>query len=142
MPSDRWRQIEHLYRLALEHGASVLADADPDVRGEVEAMIAKGFGRAVLDQTATDLKHESGTPRLTPGSQLGPYQVEGMLGKGGMGQVFRARDPRLGRSVAIKVSQQRFAERFEREAKAIAALNHPHICTLYDVGPDYLVMEY
>lgn len=141
MPSDRWRQIEYLYRSALEHGASVLMDADPDVRREVEAMLAQGSG-AVPDQTATDRQHESGAPRLTPGSQLGPYRIEGLLGKGGMGQVFRARDPRLGRSVAIKISQQRFAERFEREAKAIAALNHPHICTLYDVGSDYLVMEY
>jgi len=58
-----------------------------------------------------------------------------------MGQVYRARDTRLGREVAVKVSQERFSERFEREARAVAALNHPHICTLYDVGPDYLVME-
>ena len=58
-----------------------------------------------------------------------------------MGEVYRARDPRLNRDVAIKVSQERFSERFEREARAVAALNHPNICTLYDVGPNYLVME-
>src|SRR5262245_11707771 len=58
-----------------------------------------------------------------------------------MGEVYRARDPRLGRDVAIKVSAERFTDRFEREARAIAALNHPHICTLHDVGPNYLVME-
>src|SRR5690349_9465876 len=59
-----------------------------------------------------------------------------------MGEVYKARDTRLNRTVAVKVSRERFSERFEREARAIAALNHPHICTLYDVGPDYLVMEY
>ena len=64
-----------------------------------------------------------------------------MLGEGGMGQVWSARDSRLDRTVAIKVSAEQFTERFEREARSIAALNHPNICTLYDVGPDYLVME-
>ena len=59
-----------------------------------------------------------------------------------MGQVFRATDTRLNRSVAIKIAAEQFSERFEREAKAIAALNHPNICQLYDVGPNYLVMEY
>ncbi len=59
-----------------------------------------------------------------------------------MGEEWKARDTRLNRIVAIKVSKERFSERFEREARAIAALNHPHICTLFDVGPDYLVMEY
>lgn len=79
---------------------------------------------------------------LSPGSKLGPYDIVSLLGKGGMGEVWRARDPRLDRNVAIKISAQQFSDRFEREARAIAALNHPHICTLYDVGPDYLVMEY
>ncbi|HUL81060.1 MAG TPA: protein kinase [Gammaproteobacteria bacterium] len=64
------------------------------------------------------------------------------LGVGGMGEVWKARDTRLGRLVAIKTSHTRFSDRFEREARAIAALNHPHVCSLYDVGPDYLVMEY
>jgi len=78
---------------------------------------------------------------LSPGEKLGPYEILGPIGEGGMGQVYRARDTRLGRDVAIKVSSARFTERFEREAKAIAALNHPNICQLYDVGPNYLVME-
>jgi serine/threonine protein kinase len=73
--------------------------------------------------------------------RLGPYEILSPLGKGGMGEVFRARDPRLRREVAVKVSAQQFIDRFEREARSIAALNHPNICTLFDVGPNYLVME-
>src|SRR5215467_943262 len=79
---------------------------------------------------------------LATGTRLGPYEVLSPLGAGGMGEVYRARDTRLDRIVAIKVSAEKFSERFEREARAISALNHPHICTLYDVGPNYLVMEY
>jgi serine/threonine protein kinase len=79
---------------------------------------------------------------LSVGDKLGPYEILAPIGKGGMGEVYRARDPRLNRDVAIKVSAAQFSERFEREAKAIAALNHPNICQIYDVGPNYLVMEY
>src|SRR5258705_12232967 len=79
---------------------------------------------------------------VSVGDKLGPYEIFALIGKGGMGEVYRARDPRLNRDVAIKVSAAQFSERFEREAKAIAALNHPHICSLYDVGPDFLVMEH
>ncbi len=78
---------------------------------------------------------------LAPGDKLGPYEILEPIGKGGMGEVFRARDTRLQREVAIKISAEQFSERFEREARAIAALNHPNICTLHDVGPNYLVME-
>src|SRR5437867_4986274 len=79
---------------------------------------------------------------LYVGDRLGPYEIVAPLGAGGMGEVYKARDTRLNRTVAIKVSREQFSERFEREANAIAALNHPHICALYDVGPNYLVMEY
>src|SRR4051812_46739788 len=79
---------------------------------------------------------------LSLGTRVGPYEIVSLLGQGGMGEVYKARDTRLDRAVAIKISQERYSERFEREARAIAALNHPHICTLFDVGPDYLVMEY
>ena len=72
---------------------------------------------------------------------VGSYKITSKLGEGGMGAVYRATDTRLGRDVAIKFSAEKFSERFEREARAIAALNHPNVCTLYDVGPDYLVME-
>jgi Tol biopolymer transport system component len=78
---------------------------------------------------------------LLAGDTLGPYEIVEPIGHGGMGEVYRARDPRLRRDVAIKVSTARFSQRFEREARAIAALNHPNVCTLFDVGPDYLVME-
>ncbi len=78
---------------------------------------------------------------LEPGTHLGPYEILSQLGAGGMGEVYRARDPRLGRDVAIKVSAEKFNERFEREAKVVASLNHPNICALYDVGPNYIVME-
>src|SRR3984885_9690678 len=78
---------------------------------------------------------------LSPGDKLGPYEILSALGAGGMGEVYRARDPRMGRDVAIKVSAERFSDRFSREVHAVAALNHPNICHLYDVGPDFLVME-
>ena len=78
---------------------------------------------------------------LTSGTKLGPYEVLGLLGAGGMGEVYRARDPRVGRDVAIKISAVQFNERFDREVRAVASLNHPNICHLYDVGPNYLVME-
>lgn len=79
---------------------------------------------------------------LQQGTRLGPYEILSPLGAGGMGEVWKARDTRLNRLVAIKSSRGAFSERFEREARAIAAVNHPHVCSLYDVGPDYLVMEY
>src|SRR5215472_8576139 len=78
---------------------------------------------------------------LSAGARLGPYEILAPIGAGGMGEVYKARDSRLNREVAIKVSAERFTDRFEREARSIAALNHPSICTLHDVGPNYLVME-
>src|SRR3954462_6388859 len=78
---------------------------------------------------------------ISAGTRLGPFEILGPIGAGGMGDVYKARDTRLNRNVAIKISHAQFSERFEREARAIAGLNHPHICTLYDIGPNYLVME-
>lgn len=80
--------------------------------------------------------------QLTAGDKLGPYEILALIGAGGMGEVYKARDTRLDRIVALKTSKTGFSERFEREARAVAALNHPHICTLHDVGSNYLVMEY
>jgi len=79
---------------------------------------------------------------LAPGAKIGPYEILSRLGVGGMGEVWKACDTRLDRTVAIKVSKERFSDRFNREARAVAALNHQNVCQLYDVGPDYLVMEY
>ncbi len=89
---------------------------------------------------------------IAPGSRLGQYEIVSLIGQGGMGEVYKARDTRLDRTVAIKVLLAHVADdpdlrqRFEREAKTISSLNHPHICTLYDIGQqdgtDYLVMEY
>src|SRR5450432_1887899 len=80
--------------------------------------------------------------RLSNGTRLGPYEILSPIGEGGMGEVYKARDTRLDRIVAVKLSKESFSERFEREARAVAALNHPNICQLYDVGPNYLVMEF
>ena len=80
--------------------------------------------------------------KLDSGTRLGPYEILAPIGAGGMGEVYKARDTRLDRLVAIKLCAEQFNERFEREARAVAALNHPNICTLHDVGPNYLVMEY
>jgi len=79
---------------------------------------------------------------LSAGDKLGPYEILSRLGAGGMEEVWKARDTRLDRIVAVKISQGNFDERFEREARSIAALNHPNICQLHDVGPNYLVMEF
>jgi len=79
---------------------------------------------------------------LSPGHRLGPYEIVAPIGAGGMGEVYKAIDTRLGRTVAIKTLDGAHGDRFQQEARAVAALNHPHICVLYDVGPGYLVMEY
>jgi eukaryotic-like serine/threonine-protein kinase len=79
---------------------------------------------------------------LTIGTKLGPYEIVALLGAGGMGEVYRARDARLNRTLAGKKVREAFSDRFDREARAIAAMSHPNICTLYDIGPDFIVMEY
>jgi eukaryotic-like serine/threonine-protein kinase len=142
MPPDRWQQIDELYHAALEHGREALAGADPELKRQVERLLEQDTARdGLLDHPAAELLGDSTVVTLAAGTRLGPYEIIAPIGKGGMGEVFRARDTRLGRDVAIKVAHERFSDRFEHEARAIAALNHPNICTLYDVGPDYLVME-
>src|ERR1700693_571756 len=78
----------------------------------------------------------------TTGAPLGPYVLLAPIGAGGMGEVWKARDTRLNRIVAVKRLKAKHSARFEQEAHAIAALNHPHVCQIYDIGPDYLVLEY
>lgn len=140
---NRWQEIEALYHAALdqpaEERAAILAAADESVRAAVKALLAQDANSGVLDRTGPAVADAAPTPAI--GSQIGPYTIEEQIGKGGMGEVFRARDTRLQRDVAIKACDVRFVERFEREARAISALNHTNICTLFDVGPNYLVME-
>src|ERR1700676_367673 len=119
---------------------------DEGLRNEVETLLASHeYAKNFLETPAVLSRLESGSSltftQWTPGSQLGSYQILNLLGTGGMGQVYRAFDPRLRREVAIKVAAERFSERFDREVRAVAALNHPNICTLHDVGANYLVME-
>src|SRR5215472_5559425 len=148
MTSERFQQIEDLYHAARERSgeerAALLAQADPELRREVESLLAQPDNGHVLDRPALENAAELGDATVTlliAGACLGPYRIEGKLGEGGMGAVYRAMDTRLGRAVAIKVAQKEFSDRFEREVRAISSLNHPHICTLHDVGPNYLVME-
>jgi eukaryotic-like serine/threonine-protein kinase len=111
----------------------------------VESWLAQDGSAKPIERSATeiaaDLLADQTVTQIAVGAQVGPYQIESILGAGGMGQVYKAHDPRLGRAVAIKIASHQFSERFEREARAISALNHPHICTVYDVGPNYMVME-
>jgi eukaryotic-like serine/threonine-protein kinase len=79
---------------------------------------------------------------LAQGTKLGPYEILSPIGSGGMGEVWKARDTRLGRIVAIKKVKEQHGERFKQEARTIASLNHTFICQLFDIGPDYLVLEY
>ena len=147
MTPERRQQIEKLYRAASQRPAAerevFLATAcagDPSLRTEVEKLFPQDDVRTRMPpvpgdaggsgSTLTMLRHEN--------TQLGPYKIEGLLGAGGMGKVYSATDTRLDRKVAVK---ENFGGRFEREARAISAFNHPNICTLYDVGPNYLVME-
>ena len=125
---------------------------EPGVAFEV-SRDGQRFLMLVADQTAASRSASSSTglpPALdcraamlhSPGTRLGPYEIVSPLGAGGMGEVYKARDTRLERTVAVKVSKEAFEERFRNEALTVAALNHPHVCALFDVGPDYLVMEY
>jgi serine/threonine protein kinase/Tol biopolymer transport system component len=144
MAPERWQRIEQLYHAALEQTperrSAFLEEAsggDEELRREVESLLEQPDA-GVLDEPVWQESDAS----LRLGAKLGPYEILEPIGAGGMGAVYKARDSRLNRTVAIKVSSARFSGRFKREAHAIAALNHPYICTLYDVGPDYLVMEY
>ncbi|MBV9745876.1 MAG: serine/threonine protein kinase, partial [Acidobacteriia bacterium] len=142
MDSQRWNQIERVYEAARKlppaDRETFLAKAcenDADLAGEVAHLLESTDALlfSVEDSgvaTATYVEDSV----LPPDLKLGPYQIIGPLGEDGMGKVYRARDTRLDRPVAIKVSSQRFSRRFEQEARSISALNHPNICTLYDVG--------
>jgi eukaryotic-like serine/threonine-protein kinase len=146
---EHFQQIEELYHAAREttpeERAALLAQTDPELRREIESLLAQRTGGEFLDrpaiQNAPELLEDAAVTEIRAGLCLGPYRIESKLGAGGMGEVFRAVDTRLDRAVAIKITREQFSARFEREARAIASLNHPYICTLHDVGPNYLVME-
>jgi serine/threonine protein kinase len=159
MAPERWRQIEDIFHAALEHEPAArpafLENAcrgDEALRRRVEALLQQdGQDGELLSQPIEKVAEEVLTRGkvevpLPFGSMAGPYRIGELLGAGGMGQVYRAQDTRLDRTVAIKTLKARFTQRFEREARAVSALNHPHICTLYDIGSQdgvaYLVMEY
>src|SRR5215472_9957644 len=145
-------KIDAIFHAALERPADersrYLAEAcggDADLLREVRQLLSE------QDETATTFL-DAPAAALQAGALVGPYRITGALGAGGMGAVYRAEDTRLGRTVAIKFIRAGAAvspamrERFEREARVIAALNHPHICAVYDVGTEggaaYLVMEH
>jgi serine/threonine protein kinase len=145
MTPDRWRRIEDLYHAAQKchpnERAGLLEGTDPEIRSRVERMLAVESGSQILNEPGGLLADPTKSV-LAAGTQLGPYRIEAQIGAGGMGTVYRAVDTRLGRVVAIKIAADRFSERFQLEARIISTLNHPNICTLYDVGPNYLVMEF
>ncbi len=147
MDPERWQKIEVLYEATLKakpsQRAALLTErcaGDETLRREVESLL-------LHEEKAGDfLKVPVREKPLEAGQRVSHYEIQEKLGEGGMGVVYKARDTRLGRSVALKFVKAQFSERFEREARAIAALNHPHIATLYDVGQQegapYLAMEF
>jgi serine/threonine protein kinase len=160
MSDDCWRRVEELFHAALgvsqERRAAFLQDAsgvDSELRREVESLLAQHNSKdTVFDQqawTKSGPNHESASRQvalLASGAILGPYRITGLLGVGGMGQVYRAHDSRLHRSVAIKVFfPGQDVRRFNREARAVAALSHANVVPIFDVGHengvDYLVEE-
>lgn len=153
MTPERWQQVKAVLVEALERAPGERDDylnragVDQSVRTEVESLLAAHKEEGGFLELC-----DRGSNILTNGTRLGPYEILALLGEGGMGEVYKAKDTRLGRFVAIKLLRGDLAddpeseERFRREARTIASLNHPHICTLYDVGQqdnaDFLVMEY
>ena len=150
---ERWRRIApYLDEVLAIEGDQARAERVAALRLQDPAL-ADDLQMLLDDQRDLAARHflehvPISMPEAVCGGQLiGPYQILSLLGEGGMGQVYRAIDTRLNRVVAIKMLSERLAgdpayrERFEREARSAAALNHPHICTIFDVGPNYLVME-
>ena len=163
MRPERWQQIEKLYHSALKQEANrrtaFLQEAcagDEDLRREVESLLAQQpQAESLVEAPALGVTAQAKAEtraRSMVGRQLGAYKILSLLGAGGMGEVYRAKDTRLDRTVAIKVlpsevsDKPEMRQRFEREARVISSLSHPHICALYDIGRqddvDFLVMEY
>ena len=143
MQAERWKRIEELYQAALaqppEKRAAFLAQAcpdDPQLRGEVQSLLAQQADSFLESASVSAIQ------ALSAGAHLGNFGIVELLGRGGMGEVWLARDARLKRDVAIKVLPAGLARdpdrisRFEREARAAGALNHPNIVAVYDIGRD------
>jgi eukaryotic-like serine/threonine-protein kinase len=162
MEPERWEQVARLHREALKREESQRADflreacgGDQHLRWEVESLLAyekegDGFLESpALEAAARVMAREEARQQepLSAGTRLGPYEIIAPIGAGGMGEVYRARDTRLNRDVAVKVLPADFAHdagrrrRFEQEARAVAALNHPNILSVFDIGDDYMVTE-
>ena len=160
MSSERWERtkeiLEQALRLAPEERQAYLdsaCGADADLRSEAESLIAshQEAGSQFLGAAAPEVLQLVPPRAFTSGTKLGPYEIIGPLGAGGMGEVYRARDARLDRSVAIKILPAAFSadsdrlHRFEQEARSASALNHPNIVTIYELGQDgsthYIAME-
>ena len=148
---ERWQQVESLFHEALQrdpaHRDAFVRGAcrgDTELQREVSSLLVNHDEATDCETWAAQAAAQliDAPVSLHPGQSLGPYRIESFVAAGGMGQVYRAMDTRLGRDVAIKVSAARFSESFEQEARVIASLNHPNICALYDVGLNYLVMEF
>src|SRR3984893_2589555 len=152
MDLERWRHLERSYHAALERPGeergkflSEACEGDAELRIELESLLAQDLAATspldgpAWDGAASTLQGRN-LARLKPGAQLGPYRIERRIGAGGMGEVYRARDTRLGRDVALKILPAEVADdpsrrqRFETEARAVAALNHPNIVAIYDVA--------
>src|SRR6516162_10032681 len=139
---ERWQQVEEIFHEALQRDPAERGD-DSGLRREVASLLAHHSADPHSESWAAAAAAQlvNSPASLQPGHSLGPYRIESFMAAGGMGEVYRATDTRLNREVAIKVCAREFSERFAQEARVIASLNHPHICHLYDVGPNYLVME-
>ena len=150
MRPERWKRLEEIFHAAREQDpadrAEYVAAAcgdDESLRLQVESLLAHG---QVLSQLPSSLRSAAGSTIAAPAAMVGPYRIEERLDAGGMGVVYRAIDTRLGRQVAIKIGLAQFSDRFHREARTVARLNHVNVCTLHDIGstpdiPGYLVME-
>ena len=148
MNPEHFRQVEKLYHVATgcepRQRSALLAVAcanDEELRREVESLREQRDRSELLERPPSGLLRGAAVGLPAAGMRLGPYEILSQIASGGMGEVYRAHDSRLKRDVAVKVSTSLFTERFEREARAIAALNHPNICQIFDVGHNYLVME-
>jgi len=146
---ESFGRTEEIFHEALRHAGAqrrayvrAACAGDAELEREVLSLLASHDDNPSGESWAAEAAARLiGAPSLEPGHLLGPYRIERFIAAGGMGDVYRATDTRLQRQVAIKLSRATFGERFGREASIIASLNHPHICQVYDVGPNYLVME-